>query len=430
MRCSLVAIFVLVILEAKCASGVREGRLSLRDGSSRRRTLKGTDDKKRHGEYLIDNRTSSAGKKGDDDDDDDGSESYGKKGDDDDEYRQCYGRVVVANQGDGTLSILDAEEGDYIRTITLPYDSFTMSKPVPVDVVAVNGMIYVSDYANDRVLAYDGVSYHLEAIISVGQGASEMSTDAAGRYLWVTNVHDVTVIIVDLEYNVPIRSIENFDPSGVVDYGDNIPNDVLVTASGDGGYVTWTGAGGLVVRYDSSGTVRAFNTTIGNQARLAASYRFNCLYVPSLRNNFLYILFNQDLQDSSDFSVGIPSPFDAISSLDGRFIYISSSENNALYTYDVGGTYYAGGGSQDPSLVPSNQSPTIVTTSIPRPTKLATTENRLFALHSATNEVSVFTISSLNPIPIEINVVEVGTNPTGIAYVEPTYVCGSYSDQY
>lgn len=353
------------------------------------------------------------GSKGSDSDDSGKKGKGGKRDSRDDRDDKCYGTVVVANKDSGTLSILDANDGDLMETVDIPYDPQTMSRPEPNDVETVNGIIYVSDTANDRLVAFDGVSYDVVAIIQVGDAPSELTSDARGSQLWVANTADNTVMIVDLAFNVVLRVIEAFDPAGTVDFGNNVVNDVLLSPSGDAGFVTYAGGGGLIVRFGADGQIQTSNAGIGDNARVASSFRFNCLYVPSTAGDVLDILFNLDL--NIDQSLNINDPFDAVSSVDGQFIYITSTANNAIYTFDVGSN----------ELLAS-----VVTTTLAGPTKMTHTGDRLFVAHGALNRVSVFAVSNGNPIPIEIaNIDGVGLNPFGISFCEPTRVCSSRFSQ-
>lgn len=323
----------------------------------------------------------------------------------DDDYA-CFPTVSVANEADGTLSILDASSGELLDTMKIPRSSRDMSQPAPLDVETSNGVIYISDNANNLIQAIDGQSYELLACISTGNGPSEMSIDAMGNYLWVTCILDNTVIVIDLKHHVPIRSIEAFDPDQAVDYGDNQVYDVLLHPSGDAGFVTYRGDGGIIVKYDSLGTIQSSNQGIDDESRLAASFRFNCLYAPSEPTNKINILFNGDLQiENEEF---VDAPFAAVSSLDGGYIYISSPTTNSIYTWDVGGNEIL---------------PTKVTTSIAGPTKMTHTGDRLFVSHPEFNTVSVFAATDLDPIPIEIATTKVGNSPFGIAYLPPPQIC-------
>lgn len=319
---------------------------------------------------------------------------------------KCIGTVVISNGKDGTLSIVEANLGGSMKTIEVPWDTSTMKAPVLVDVEAVNGVIYVSDSANDRVVAFNSASHEVIAIIPTGSSPTELTSDARGSQLWVANAMDNTIIVIDLAFNVPIRSIEAFDPEGVLDFGNNIVNDVLLSPSGDAGYATYTGDGGLLVRYNSNGNIEAYTTEIGNEARLSASFRFNCLYSPSTSSNALEILYNQDL--TNEGFADIDSPYDAVSSVDGRYIYISSTTNNAIRTFDVANNVLLDD---------------VVATSIQKPFKMAHTGDRLFVAHGESDQISVFSVSNSYPIPVEIANVNVGQNPIGIYYVAPTALC-------
>lgn len=346
------------------------------------------------------------------------SKKSGKKHDDDD---ICFPTVSVANRMDGTLSILDAFSGELWDTIKVPKSSRVMSETEPRSVETSNGVIYVADYNNNRIVAIDGSSYELLASIPTGSGPTLMSIDALGNYLWVTCVTDNTVIVIDLKQHVPIRSIEAFDPEGEHEFGDNVVFDVLLEASGSTGYVTYRDDGGLIVKYDSSGSIENFRAEEAfDMSRLATSFRFNCLYVSSMPANSLSALYNGDL--GTENVVEITEPGAAVSSPSGGYIYIASPTTNLIYIWDVAALQLLD---------------TTVTTSIAGPTEMTHTGDRLFVTHPEFNKVSVFEATDIDPIPIELAVTEVGDTPDGIAYLAPSQICDelfydelNYGDNY
>mmetsp|Transcript_572 Transcript_572/g.882 ORF Transcript_572/g.882 Transcript_572/m.882 type:complete len:431 (+) Transcript_572:58-1350(+) len=409
MRFLELVIFIAILTEASCASQLKgfkdaEQIWNQERKHERERVLK------THGRRKT-------GKKRGVDDDDEESDTYlslkkgskkrskksSKKHRDDDDV--CFPTVSVANELDGTLSILDASSGELLDTMKIPRSRREMSQSVPLDVETSNGVIYISDYENNRILAIDGHTLELLASIPTGDGPSEMSIDAIGHYLWVTCLLDNTVIVIDLKQHVPIRSIEAFDRDDV-QYGNGIVHDVLLHPSGTSGYVTYNGDGGLIVEYDSLGEIQSFNQDIDEDSRLAASFRFNCLYAPSQPANIINIIFNGDLQ--IDNFAEVNAPFAAVSSVDGGYIYISSPTTNSIYTFDVGGNQLLS---------------TTVTTSIAGPTKMTHTGDRLFVSHPDVNTVSVFAATDFDPIPIEVATTKVGNKPFGIAYLAPTQIC-------
>merc|ERR1740124_1509870 len=132
-----------------------------------------------------------------------------------------------------------------------------------------HGLIYVSDYNNDRIVVMDGYNYGMVAAITVGSKPTELSIDATESFLWVINEGDDSVMIVDLHYDVPIRVMEPCDPDDLVFFDeDNRIHDVLVAPNGKSGYVTYSGGeasnGGVLVQYNLEGFVEDFRYKIGN----------------------------------------------------------------------------------------------------------------------------------------------------------------------
>jgi hypothetical protein len=192
-----------------------------------------------------------------------GKSDKGKgKGKDSKQYQdeKCRGTVVVANQGDASISILDAIDGELLDTIYLPYNENTQEMPVPVDIVAVNGVIYVGDKANDRVIAIDAINYNIIRSIGAGSGVGEMAADSRGTQLWVNNVNDNTTTVIDLAYLVPIRTVEASS-----DAGNGVVSDVILSPSGDAAFITYAGDGGAIIKYD---------TRDGSQLEVNSQHRY------------------------------------------------------------------------------------------------------------------------------------------------------------
>jgi Lactonase, 7-bladed beta-propeller len=334
-----------------------------------------------------------------------GKSDKGKgKGKDSKQYQdeKCRGTVVVANQGDASISILDAIDGELLDTIYLPYNENTQEMPVPVDIVAVNGVIYVGDKANDRVIAIDAINYNIIRSIGAGSGVGEMAADSRGTQLWVNNVNDNTTTVIDLAYLVPIRTVEASS-----DAGNGVVSDVILSPSGDAAFITYAGDGGAIIKYDTrDGSQLEVNSDIGDNAMVSSSYRFNCLYIPSASTDTVRVLFNGDLFQETSFNV--TDPYDAEVSQDGKYVYISSTSQNSISIVDIG----------------SNELLTIVVkTEIAAPQKMATTSNRLFVQHKDSDYISIYSVTTTDPKPVYLGKQMVGMDPFGMAYCEPTRVC-------
>ena len=309
------------------------------------------------------------------------------------------GTIVVANRGDGTITVLDASDGEAIETFELPYNEDTELQPEPVDIVAVNGMYFVGDRANNRVLAFDGYSNELIKMIPAGAGIYEMATDARGTQLWVNNQIDNTTTIIDLNSLTPIRTIE-----APVTVGNAVVNDVVLSPSGDVGFVTYNGDGGAIVQYNAAtGAQTAINTAdVGDNLRATLSFRFNCLYAPSTSSDQLHVLFTGDLFQEATFPFA--DPFDGVTTPNGSYGYFTSTVNDNIRVLDIANNTLIDGA---------------VPTPVVNPTKLAVTGNRLFVAHTDSDMVTIYSISPRSPVPILIDAIDVGDAPFGIAHCAP-----------
>jgi DNA-binding beta-propeller fold protein YncE len=303
----------------------------------------------------------------------------------------------VANRNDGTLSVLDAGNGDVLRTVQLPYSAI-QNQTDPVDVVAINGLVYVGDRANNQVLVLDGNSFQTIQYIPTGAGIVKLSTDARGKYLWVANDGDITINIIDLEYFVPIRTLQ--PPS----FG--LPSGVVVDPSGDSGYVTFSGQGAVVQLQASDGSATAVYTNVTSDVQFPAlSFRFPSLYIPSESGDTIYELYTADLSLNGGFNV--TGPYATTVSPDGQYLYITLPSSNEIRVIDISSDTLEGNSTSTPA----------------EPQQLVHTGSLIFVTHTNSNSVSFYAVSSLAPIPVLLGTVDVGSSPESLAFSTPPNAC-------
>ena len=110
---------------------------------------------------------------------------------------QSSGQLYVANNTDGTVSVIDSETNTVTETITVG------GGPNGVVVDSVNAVAYVSNFTLDVVHVIDTATNTEVATIPVGNGPDGMEIDHDTGTLWVTNFIDGTVTVVDL-YTSPL----------------------------------------------------------------------------------------------------------------------------------------------------------------------------------------------------------------------------------
>ncbi len=110
---------------------------------------------------------------------------------------ESSGQIYVANNGDGTVSVIDADTDTVTKTINVG------GKPWTVKVDSVNGIAYVSNFTLDVVHVIDAATNTEVDTIDVGNGPTGMEIDHNAGTLWVTNFIDSTVSVVDL-YTSPL----------------------------------------------------------------------------------------------------------------------------------------------------------------------------------------------------------------------------------
>lgn len=306
----------------------------------------------------------------------------------------------MGNRDDGTLSVLDARNGDFLQTVNLPYNSDIQNQTDPIDVVAVNGLVYVGDRANSRVIVLDANSFTTIQYIPTGSGIVKLSADARGKNLWVANDGDISVNIVDLEYFVVIRTLQ---PPSL-----GLPSGVVVDPSGDYGYVTYSGQGAVILYRASDGSATSvYSNVTSDVAFPALSFRFPSVYVPSMSTDIVFELYTTGIDLSAQGNFSMNGPYATAVSPDGHYLYITLPASNQIRVIDV--------------TIDTLDSRTASTPASPQ--QLVHTGSRLFVTHTGSDRVSFYAVSALDPIPILLGTVNVGSGPAAVAYSKPPSSC-------
>ncbi len=316
-------------------------------------------------------------------------------------------KIVVANRGDGTITVINARTSQRIRDVALPAAA-NPSEPMYVVNTVASGrnLVWVGDRANNRVVAFDANSFEVVRILPTGAGVFHMWADSIGRQLWVVNDIDNSVTVIDV---LKLRVANTFKmPADLVAAGAK-PHDVVLDTFGRTAYVTLVGTAltaDVVVQLDTYSGRELRRMPVGKDPHVSYNSRTRQIFSPNQGTNNVFVLDANDL--SVDDIIAIPGAHGAITTLDARRFYttnISGGGVNAVYAIDT----RTGALSTQP-----------VSTKFAAPHNLAVTPGgrRLYVTHSGatSDRVSVIEVMSDGQLRT-VSDVQVGLNPFGLAFV-------------
>jgi len=315
-------------------------------------------------------------------------------------------KIVVANRGSGSISVIDANAGTLRETLALPPGE---NQPEPMYVVytPARNRVWVGDRANDRIVAFDARSFSVESIVPVGAGVFHMWADPQNDQLWVVGDVDMTISVVDLksetlQATVPI-------PADLQAAGGK-PHDVILDPQRDLAFVTVNGVAGpsdFVVQYSTATFEELSRAAVGKDAHLSLARQNDRLYVPCQGSNIVVVLNRETMQTITD--IDIPGAHGAGMARDGQVFYTTNLPGGGaqgLFAIDLATNTVIGTPTDTPYPVPHNIA-------------LTPDSRMLFLTHSgaAANKVTFYTASQDNPQPNLAGEVTVGLNPFGLSYV-------------
>ena len=314
------------------------------------------------------------------------------------------GKIVVANRGSGTISVLSDQSGAVVATIPLPAGD---AAPEPMYIVNTphRNRVWVGDRANDRVVVFDGDTFEVEDILPAGNGVFHMAADEFGSQLWIVNDIDKTATVINprrLEVRATVPMPADLVASGAT------PHDVILDPFGLSAYITFNTPdmdGDIVVQFDTWTGTESGRATVGKTPHVAFSWRNWELYLPCQGSNALFVLDGCDL-GLADL-VAVPGTHGTMFSPNGKRFYttnLSGGGAGGLVAIDT----------RNNDVIGSADTPTMT------PHNIATSKDgkKIFVGHSGptADKVSIFDAPSHGP-PVFRGQVTVGLNPFGIALI-------------
>jgi DNA-binding beta-propeller fold protein YncE len=315
-----------------------------------------------------------------------------------------HGRIVVANRGAGTISVINTTLNEPVATYELPAGALT---PEPMYVVWARGTnrIFVGDRANNRLVVFRGDDLSVETTVPAGEGVFHMWMNAAETQLWVVNDIEKSATVID---PVSLLNLGTVPMPGDLVARGGIPHDVAVEPRGRFAYVTMIGASldsHYVVQFRTGDFAEVNRAVVGRDAHVSLTPHDNNLYLPCQGSSVVEVLERKSLERVTTLS--IPSAHGAGMPRSGRTFYTTNFGGlgiDGIYAIDLT-THTILGSTDTPHPVPHN----IV---------LTPDGEMMFVTHSGTaaSWVTVYTTNG-GGVPTYLTTIDVGLNPFGLAFL-------------
>jgi YVTN family beta-propeller protein len=322
------------------------------------------------------------------------------------QHSSSSGKIVVANRGSGTITVIDADGATHLANVPLPASTRPAEPMYVVNTTSFGqNLVWVGDRANNRVVVFDGNTFDVIATVPAGAGVFHMWADPNGRQLWVVNDIDNTTTVIDIAHRRVIATVPM--PEDLIAAGAR-PHDVVLDTFGRYAYVTIVGsalASDVIVQFDTQSKRELRRMPVGKDPHVSFNSKTRQVFSPNQGTNNVFVLDAKNL--SVQDVINIPGAHGAITSNNGRWFFttnISGGGNNAVY-----------------SLNARNRSVNApVGTAFNTPHNVAVTPDGklLYVTHSGAtnNQVSVIRVDSHGETSLLGNV-QAGTNPFGLAFV-------------
>ena len=312
-------------------------------------------------------------------------------------------KVLVANRGSGSVSVINTRTDAVDKTVVLPDDG----EPMYVIPQPFSHRTFVGDRANNRLVVLNNRDYSVETTVDVGQGVFHMWSDYFGNQLWVVNDVDKTLSVINTR---TLETLATVPIPADLAAMNGFPHDVILSPAGFLAYVTILGVDGdndYVVQYYTPTFTEIGRAAVGKDAHLSLQFFDDNLFVPCQGANAVYVLnrFSMEIENVID----VPAAHGAGMPVFGGKFYtsnIAGGGTDGIYVIDINSQNVVGS-ADTPFPVPHNFSVNL-------------TGSKMYVTHSGgtSNKVSVYKTSWHNRIPQHVTDITVGLNPFGIS---PTF---------
>jgi DNA-binding beta-propeller fold protein YncE len=316
------------------------------------------------------------------------------------------GKVVIANRGSGTISVISTITDEIVGTYDLPAAENT-PEPMYVVYTPAKDRVFVGDRANDRVVVFSARDFSVEATVATGAGVFHMWADPQNRQLWVNNDIDNTTTVIDPKSLEILATVPT--PPDLVAQGGK-PHDVILDPVGRYAYVSVLGLTGeydYVVQFSTRTFQEVGRAAVGKDPHLSLARQNRLLYVPAQGSDAIFVLDRITMELVTE--IPVPGAHGVGMTRNGRYLYTSNlpgGGTDGLFTIDIRTNTVVGEATDTPYPVPHNIA-------------LTPNSHKLYLTHSGgtADKVTVYTMTGEDPIPVYAGEFTVGLNPFGLAYV-------------
>ena len=191
-------------------------------------------------------------------------------------YNKKTDYFAVANRGDGTVSIYNADKRIKKNTLTMPDEN---AAPTYVVYSRYRDLLYVADFNNKKVIVFEAENFSKINEFSTGSGSFHMWLNDYAGQLWVNNIVDKTTSVIDLNNGNTLVTLTL--PQNLNLPSDAAQHDVILSPFGYFAYVSVFSKTGqnYVLQYNTFNFKLKKSIKVGGDPHLTATYRY--LYILS-----------------------------------------------------------------------------------------------------------------------------------------------------
>ena len=207
-------------------------------------------------------------------------------------------RAYVANTADSTLSVINTATNTVIHTTTLFSGG---GSPGGVAVSKDDSKVYVTDYSGNTVAVMSASTYAITKTITVGDNPQDLKLNHAGTKIYVTNLGDATVSVINTAADTATTPIGSGLWGNAVwtQYTALSPDDSILYVSI---YNPTPGGACYVYKVNANTGANISRVTISDANAMALTADGAKLYVTQLGDNYIDIVTTSTMALSKKMS--------------------------------------------------------------------------------------------------------------------------------
>jgi len=311
------------------------------------------------------------------------------------------GRIVVANRGSGTISVIDVAT-NFITNVAMPAGPNTPD-PMYFTYFAPTNTLFVGDRGNNRVVAFDAGTFAVQNFIPTGNGVFHQWGNTLQNQLWVVNDQDRTATVISMATQQVLTTVPVPTGPGLV----GTIHDIILDANSPQAFITINNAAAAtgIVRFSTNTFTQTGLIPDAGIVQVHVGMAQDNLYVANQGGNQIRV-FNPNTLAEIASPVLVPGAHGADTNPSETIFYTTNlpavAGQPGLFTIDVATNTLIGSPVNTPFNTPHN---------------IAITPDgtRLYLTHSgaAATQVTFYDIGP-DGVPVFAGTLNTGLNPFAI----------------